>query len=134
MFSQYSFWMRKVVIWWLFNDNLRARGRQPEKKETKNSAPQWPNQLLLGGHILSAAVSICCLLHNGANSRTAFKILWFIFWFRIWILLNLLCDLRNEFLLHTKFVGSGQNPPFYDSAHIEILVNLLYPHQALGIK
>ena len=28
-FSQYSF----------FNDDLRARGRKPEKKETTNSAP-----------------------------------------------------------------------------------------------
>ena len=36
LFSQYSFWMRKVVIWWLFNDDLRAREREPEKKEPEN--------------------------------------------------------------------------------------------------
>ena len=33
------FWLRKVVIWWLFNDDLRARGQEPEKKETTNFAP-----------------------------------------------------------------------------------------------
>ena len=38
-FSQYPFWMRKVVIWWLFSDDLWARGREPEKKETTNSGP-----------------------------------------------------------------------------------------------
>ena len=121
MFSQYSFWMRKSCHLMTFlMTTWEPEVDSQRKKETKNSAPQWPNLLILGGHILSTAVSIYCLLHNGANSRTAFKILWFIFWFRIRILLNLLCDLRSEFLLHTKFVGSGQNPPFYDSAHIEI--------------
>ena len=34
--NTYSFWMRKVVIWWLFNEDLRARGWEPEKKETTN--------------------------------------------------------------------------------------------------
>ena len=97
-------------------------------------SPNPPLHLRTLHQVLSTAVSIDCSSHNGANSRTAFKILWFIFWFRIRILLNLLCDLRSEFLLHTKFVDSGQNPPFYDSAHIEIFVNLLYPHQALGVK
>jgi hypothetical protein len=46
LFSQYSFWMRKVIIWWLFIDNLRARGREPEKKETTNSAPKSSKKLL----------------------------------------------------------------------------------------
>ena len=35
--SQLSPWTKKDVIWWLFNDNLRAREREPEKKE-----PQIP--------------------------------------------------------------------------------------------
>ena len=35
LFSQYSFWMRKIVIWWLFSDDLRARGLEPEKKDTQ---------------------------------------------------------------------------------------------------
>ena len=39
LFSQSSFWIRKVNIWWLFNDKLRAIGREPEKKGTTNSAP-----------------------------------------------------------------------------------------------
>ena len=37
---QSSFWMKKGVIWWLFDDDLRAREREPEKKVTKNSAPK----------------------------------------------------------------------------------------------
>ena len=41
LFSQYSFWMRKDVIWWLFNDDLRSRGQEPEKKETTNSPQKW---------------------------------------------------------------------------------------------
>ena len=40
LFSQYSFWMRTVVNWWLFNDDLRAWGWEPEKKETTNSLPR----------------------------------------------------------------------------------------------
>ena len=28
--SQSSFWMKKGLIWWLFNDNLRATGKEPE--------------------------------------------------------------------------------------------------------
>ena len=31
------FWMRKVVIWWLFDDELRARVQEQEKKRTINS-------------------------------------------------------------------------------------------------
>ena len=34
-----SFGTKKVVIWWLFDDDLRARERRPEEKETTNSAP-----------------------------------------------------------------------------------------------
>ena len=34
--SQSSFWMKKGLIWWLFNDNLRAGEREPEKKGTTN--------------------------------------------------------------------------------------------------
>ena len=33
------FWTKKVVIWWLFNDDLRAREREREEKRTRNSAP-----------------------------------------------------------------------------------------------
>ena len=37
------------VIWWLFNDNLRAREREPEKKGTTNSAiNQHKNPPLIG--------------------------------------------------------------------------------------
>ena len=39
LFSQYSFLIRKLVIWWLFNDDLRVRGQELEKKGTTNSAP-----------------------------------------------------------------------------------------------
>ena len=35
-----SVWTIKVVIWWLFDDNLRARKQEPEKEETTNSAPK----------------------------------------------------------------------------------------------
>ena len=35
-----SFGTKKVVIWWLFDDDLRAREREPEEKETTNSEPQ----------------------------------------------------------------------------------------------
>ena len=31
---------KKVVIWWLFNDDLRAREREWEEKRTRNSAPK----------------------------------------------------------------------------------------------
>jgi hypothetical protein len=31
-----GFWLRKVVIWWLFNNDLKARVPEPEKKETAN--------------------------------------------------------------------------------------------------
>ena len=33
------FWIKKVVIWWLFDDDFRARDRESEKKGTTNSAP-----------------------------------------------------------------------------------------------
>ena len=36
------FWIKEVVIWWLFDDNLRARGQEPEKKRTTNSGPWTP--------------------------------------------------------------------------------------------
>ena len=89
--------------------------------------------LSLGGHILP--FQICCLLHNGANSRTVLKILWFFFGLEFeFFLICYVTQEMNFYYLHTKFIYSGQNPLFYDSAHIEILVNLLYPHQALGIK
>ena len=29
-----------VVIWWLFDHNLRAREQEPEEKETTNSTPK----------------------------------------------------------------------------------------------
>ena len=32
-----SFWTKKVVIWWLFDDDLRAREKEPEEKGTTNS-------------------------------------------------------------------------------------------------
>ena len=35
-----SFWIKEVVIWWLFADDLRARGQIPEKKGTTNSEPK----------------------------------------------------------------------------------------------
>ena len=31
---------KKVVVWWLYNDNLRAREWEWEEKETTNSAPK----------------------------------------------------------------------------------------------
>ena len=34
-----SFWTNKVVIWWLFNDDFRAREREREEKRTRNSVP-----------------------------------------------------------------------------------------------
>ena len=34
-----SFFSQNVVIWWLCNGNLRARGPEPEKKRTKISGP-----------------------------------------------------------------------------------------------
>ena len=34
-----SFWTKKVVIWWLFDDDLREREREAEEKRTTNSAP-----------------------------------------------------------------------------------------------
>ena len=41
--SHYSinthFGWTKIVIWWLLNDDLSDRGREPDKKETTNSAP-----------------------------------------------------------------------------------------------
>ena len=46
----------------------------------------------------------------------------------------MLCDPGSEFLLRTKFEDSVQYTPFYNSAYIKILINLLYHHQALGIK
>ena len=36
-----SFWMNKVVIWWLFNDVFRAREWEREEKGTTNSAGSW---------------------------------------------------------------------------------------------
>ena len=49
------FWTKKVVIWWLFNDNLSAREQEREEKRTRNSAP-W-NSLnvptLIGVHHIS---------------------------------------------------------------------------------
>ena len=33
-----SFGTKKVVIWWFFDDDFRARGREPEKKETEKSS------------------------------------------------------------------------------------------------
>ena len=41
-FSQYSFWMRKVVIWWLYSDDLRKRGQEPEKKRS-HKFHAWAN-------------------------------------------------------------------------------------------
>ena len=34
-----SFWTNKVVIWWLFDEDLRAREQEPEEKGTTNFAP-----------------------------------------------------------------------------------------------
>ena len=39
IFLSMLIWMRKVVIWWFFSDDLRARGQESEKKGTTNSAP-----------------------------------------------------------------------------------------------
>jgi hypothetical protein len=35
-FTQTPFWIKKVVIWWLFHDDLSVRER--EEKRTRNSA------------------------------------------------------------------------------------------------
>ena len=34
-----SFWIEKIVIWWLFNEAIKARGQKPDKKETENQDP-----------------------------------------------------------------------------------------------
>ena len=40
--------MRKVVIWWLFNEDLRARGREPEEKTTNLASGPIPRVDSLG--------------------------------------------------------------------------------------
>ena len=37
------FWAKKVVIWWLFNDDLRAREREREEKNPEIPRPSSHN-------------------------------------------------------------------------------------------
>ena len=36
-----SFWVKEVAIWWLFDDELRVRGQETEKK-AKRKEPEIP--------------------------------------------------------------------------------------------
>ena len=38
-FHPTSFWMKKGVIWWLLDDNLKGRGQEQEEKGTTNPVP-----------------------------------------------------------------------------------------------
>ena len=77
LFSQYSFWMRKVVIWWLFNDNLRARGREPHKEKEQ----QIPC-LILPHHLYYNSLSLRILnLYSGvalSQERVIIMRVWYL--------------------------------------------------------
>ena len=97
IFSQYSSWIRKVFIWWLFSDNLRARGQEPEKKETTNSATKsleqpWSvsievsnylsiDSMAVGIHAGLATESFQCTLSYSQTFVKNFSGKWAFIWF-----------------------------------------------------